>query len=76
MKFIVKSIEIRYFLHYYVFFIFFEVDFVIEESFGQGKAYELKWNKSAFKLNKYKKFTENYANFPLECLSAEDFYRF
>jgi len=53
-----------------------EVDFIIEESFGKGKAFELKWSKSAFKPNKYKKFTESYPNFPLECLSAEDFYRF
>jgi len=53
-----------------------EVDFIIEESFGKGKAYELKWTKAAFKANKYRKFSDNYPTFPLECLSADDFYRF
>lgn len=53
-----------------------EIDFIIEESFGKGKAYELKWNKSAYKPNKYKKFSDSYPSFSLECLSANDFYRF
>ena len=53
-----------------------EVDFIIEESFGKGKAYELKWTKTTFKANKYKKFSDSYPTFPLECLSADDFYRF
>ena len=52
-----------------------EVDFVIEESFGQGKSYEVKWNASAFKANKYKRFTESYPNYPLSCLSAKKFWQ-
>lgn len=51
-----------------------EVDFIIEESFGEGKAYEIKWNPSSFTIGKYKKFTQTYPNFPLTCLSAQDFY--
>lgn len=53
-----------------------EVDFIIEESFGEGQAFELKWNKAAFKPSKYKKFREHYPTFPLTCLSAADFYKF
>ncbi len=53
-----------------------EVDFIIEESFGEGQAFELKWNKAAFKPSKYKKFREHYPTFPLTCLSATDFYKF
>lgn len=51
-----------------------EVDFVIEESFGQGKAYEVKWNPLMFKPNKYKKFAEAYETYPLSVLSADNFY--
>ena len=53
-----------------------EVDFIIEESFGEGQAFELKWNKATFKPSKYKKFREHYLTFPLTCLSAADFYKF
>lgn len=53
-----------------------EVDFIIEESFSQGKAFEIKWNKTSFKARKYQKFNANYPNFPLACLSAKDFYHF
>lgn len=53
-----------------------EVDIVIEESFGQGQAYEVKWNKRNFKPTKYKKFATTYPTFPLSCLDATDFYRF
>lgn len=52
-----------------------EVDFVIEESFGKGNAYEVKWNPNNFKRSKYKKFEETYPDFPLACLGADDFYR-
>ena len=51
-----------------------EVDFVIEEEFGKGKAFEIKWNERQFKLNKYKKFMEAYPDFPLSCYSANNFW--
>ncbi|TAE56991.1 MAG: ATP-binding protein [Bacteroidetes bacterium] len=53
-----------------------EVDFVIEEQFGKGKAFEIKWNAAAFSPGKYSAFTEAYPGFSLDCLSAQDFYRF
>lgn len=52
-----------------------EVDFVIEESFGQGKAFEVKWNRAAFKPIKYQKFKKAYPEFPLKCLNTDNFYR-
>lgn len=51
-----------------------EVDFVIEESFGQGKAYEVKWNPATFKRKKYLQFIQTYEKYPLSVLSAENFY--
>lgn len=51
-----------------------EVDFIIEESFGAGKALEVKWKKAGFKPGKYSKFVETYPNFELSCVDAEDFY--
>ena len=51
-----------------------EVDFIIEESFGVGKALEVKWNKANFKPKKYAKFTGAYPDFELECIDAADFY--
>lgn len=51
-----------------------EVDFIIEESFGTGKALEVKWKKAAFNAKKYAKFMEAYPNFELQCIDAEDFY--
>jgi predicted AAA+ superfamily ATPase len=48
-----------------------EVDFVVETSFNQGKAFEVKWSENAFSVNKYKKFTENYINFPLKPLTFD-----
>jgi predicted AAA+ superfamily ATPase len=50
-----------------------EVDFVIEKSFNQGIAYEIKWNPANFKASKYKKFVETYEQFPLTCLGVHDF---
>ena len=51
-----------------------EIDFILEESFGEGRAYKIKWNPSSFTPRKYQKFTHTYPSFPLSCLSAEDFY--
>lgn len=50
-----------------------EVDFVIEESFGKGKAYEVKWDKTRFKPNQYQKFVSSYPEYKLSCLGMEDF---
>ncbi len=52
-----------------------EVDFVIEESFNQGKAYEIKWNPGSFKPDKYKKFMATYPDFELTCLGVDDFFK-
>ncbi len=51
-----------------------EVDFVIEEEYGKGKAWEVKWNARQFKRNKYKKFLETYPAFELDCFSEERFW--
>ncbi|MDX2285689.1 MAG: ATP-binding protein [Bacteroidia bacterium] len=51
-----------------------EVDFVAEESFGQGKAFEVKWNAAAFDPKLYRAFRDAYPKFSLECLSADAFY--
>jgi len=52
-----------------------ELDFVAESSFGQGRGYEVKWNKRNFSPDKLKKFTETYPAFELECLDETDFVR-
>jgi predicted AAA+ superfamily ATPase len=42
-----------------------EVDFVIEERFGQGQAIEVKFGMAEAKISKYKKFIEEYPSYPL-----------
>lgn len=42
-----------------------EVDFVINETFNNGKSIEVKFNETEAKLNKYKTFIQNYPNYPL-----------
>ncbi len=49
-----------------------EVDFVIEESYKQGIAMEIKWNCKQFKSKKYKKFEETYPNYPLKCIDSDN----
>lgn len=49
-----------------------EVDFVVEESFDEGYALEIKWDKKQFKESKYKKFITTYPNFPLSCIDADN----
>lgn len=46
-----------------------EVDFILETSFQNGDAIEVKFNENEAKPQKYKKFTEEYPNFPLRFLS-------
>jgi predicted AAA+ superfamily ATPase len=48
-----------------------EVDFIVEENLKSGKAYEVKFAESGFKLSKYKKFTEGYPGFTLKPLVYE-----
>ncbi len=48
-----------------------EIDFVINETFETGKAIEIKYDYSSFNPGKYKKFTEAYPGFPLQCNSWE-----
>ncbi len=43
-----------------------EVDFIIETQYLKGFAVEVKFNELEAKLPKYKKFIENYPDFPLE----------
>lgn len=50
-----------------------EIDFIVETSFGDGLAYEVKWNKQGFKPEKLMKFMEAYPNFKLDCLDESDF---
>ena len=46
-----------------------EVDFIITESYNNGKAYEVKHNDREFREKNYKKFNETYQAFPLRCIS-------
>lgn len=48
-----------------------EVDFVIEKSIDTGFAVEAKWAEREFKASKYKKFIENYPNYPLHVRSFD-----
>ncbi len=43
-----------------------EVDFIVETQYLKGFAVEVKFNEQEAKLSKYKKFIENYPDFPLE----------
>jgi uncharacterized protein len=46
-----------------------EVDFVISPDGNKGKAYEIKYNLSAFHPGQYKKFISNYPEIMLSCIS-------
>lgn len=48
-----------------------EVDFIVEQGIKQGLAYEVKYNDTQFKPNKYQKFIEGYPGFELHCVSRE-----
>jgi len=48
-----------------------EVDFVINETYDYGKAYEIKFSDSEFHPAKYKLFKNSYPTFPLECISYQ-----
>lgn len=46
-----------------------EVDFVVTETFGVGKAYEIKFSDKGFRQSSYKTFQQVYPNYPLNCIS-------
>ena len=46
-----------------------KVDFIITESFNEGKAFEVKYNDREFREKNYKKFSVTYPAFPLKCIS-------
>jgi uncharacterized protein len=48
-----------------------EVDFVLPNLFEKSFAVEAKYSSTEFKPSKYKKFTENYPQFPLSCWAYE-----
>ena len=43
-----------------------EVDFILETQYNKGIAIEVKFNEQEARQSKFKKFIENYPNFPLE----------
>ncbi|KQR69676.1 ATP-binding protein [Pedobacter sp. Leaf176] len=45
-----------------------EIDFIVEQQLNKGLAYEVRYNDVQFKPSKYKKFTEAYPDFNLECV--------
>jgi predicted AAA+ superfamily ATPase len=48
-----------------------EVDFVLQDTVNSGIALEAKWETKSFKASKYKKFKENYPNFPLHVVGMD-----
>lgn len=53
-----------------------EVDFVVRERPEAGMAFEVKWAESRTAENKYAGFSKSYPHFPLQILTAEDFWSF
>ena len=49
-----------------------EVDFVVEETANKGKAIEVKFNEAEVSVKKYKKFTEQYPQYPLRFYTWQD----
>jgi uncharacterized protein len=48
-----------------------EVDFVVKTAYNEGFAIECKYSNTEFKATKYKKFTENYPQYQLNCWAFE-----
>ncbi len=48
-----------------------EVDFVISSSYNEGLAIEVKYNALSFNVKKYKKFIDNYPDYPLSVRAFE-----
>lgn len=49
-----------------------EVDFIIETAFNTGKAYEVKYNSKLMRPSKYRKFSDNYPQYPLQCVAFQE----
>ncbi|MBN2856780.1 MAG: ATP-binding protein [Candidatus Delongbacteria bacterium] len=49
-----------------------EIDFIAKNDTGDTYAYEVKYDRSAFKGSKYRAFTNAYSEIPLECISPDD----
>ena len=54
----------------------YEVDFIVEESFGKGFALELKWNNQKPHKKGFQKFMETYPEFPISQSGIEDFFKY
>jgi predicted AAA+ superfamily ATPase len=50
-----------------------EIDFIVETSFGEGFALEVKWNKQSFNPEKLTKFSSAYPKFKLSAVDESDF---
>ncbi len=48
-----------------------EVDFVVTETFGSGKAYEVKFSDAKFRPKSFKKFQQFYPSYKLKCISYQ-----
>jgi hypothetical protein len=46
-----------------------EVDFVVTETFGTGKAYEIKFSDKGFRQSSYNTFQQAYPAYSLNCIS-------
>lgn len=46
-----------------------EVDFVVTATYDSGKAYEIKFSDSQFRIKSYKKFQSHYPKYALHCVS-------
>lgn len=50
-----------------------EIDFIINESFRKGKAYEVKFSETMFNEKKYKIFASSYPDYELKCIAFNTF---
>jgi len=46
-----------------------EIDFIIEDMFRQGNAFEIKFDGREFKKDKYRKFLKSFPDFNIDCVS-------
>ncbi len=50
-----------------------EIDFIIEKSYMEGSAYEVKWGKNHFNTKNYKAFLEGYPKFNIDCIDINNY---
>lgn len=48
-----------------------EIDFVVTETFGIGKAYEIKFSDKGFRQSSYKTFQQAYPGYSLKCIAYD-----